>query len=483
MTNPALDSSGGALQQQQQQGSSDVPYFHELEKGSRISRVILFACRKPKDVFRLSMVGYFWRECFVDFKYGKDIFRGKVFDARLEWQSAADVETIWKQAAAILLAQDKYVESKTYRRELRLTKKLLRRADKMHRREEDDDFYRSEEEYDEIARETTRKDLFEPELFAEMVAAMRIDNQRGLAEQDAVLANPRTFAPGAAIPDGCCIPDPLVAKHRFRQQLGACCVALRSVNGKLRWFEDLERANRVPFDLGRWEDECDDKRRYDENGEPTLLRISQEQHITLQVLEDIFHAERSADGLLTELSFERFNCGDVRVDLSFLPPTLTWLSLDETKISNGVIDFAALAGACPRAELLSFTGCGLQMHIDLDNVLSAFPQLTECYLGQNDLKSKSGIDPSKFPQLGLLSVSSNPRLGGIIHGLDPTRFHLSAAGAKLRTPSAAIVFSDNDSSSESSSSGSDDSSSSGSTPTSSSSSGGEDSSKNNSSSS
>ena len=86
--------------------SDDVPYFHELEKGSRISRVILFACTKPTDVFRLSMVGHFWRECFVDFKYGKDIFRDKVFDARLPWQSAADVETCWKQAAAILRKQE-----------------------------------------------------------------------------------------------------------------------------------------------------------------------------------------------------------------------------------------------------------------------------------------------------------------------------------------------------------------------------------------
>jgi hypothetical protein len=72
----------------------DVPYFHELEKGSRISRVILFACTKPSDVFRLSLVGYFWRECFADFKYGKDILRDKIFDARLPWQTADDVETI-----------------------------------------------------------------------------------------------------------------------------------------------------------------------------------------------------------------------------------------------------------------------------------------------------------------------------------------------------------------------------------------------------
>jgi hypothetical protein len=87
-------------------GSDDVPYFHELEKGSRISRVILFACTKLTDVFRLSMVGHFWRECFVDFKYGKDILRDKVFDARLEWQSAADVEACWKQAAAIVWKQE-----------------------------------------------------------------------------------------------------------------------------------------------------------------------------------------------------------------------------------------------------------------------------------------------------------------------------------------------------------------------------------------
>jgi len=42
--------------------ADDVPFFHELEKGSRISRVILYACTKLTDVFRLAMVGHFWRE-------------------------------------------------------------------------------------------------------------------------------------------------------------------------------------------------------------------------------------------------------------------------------------------------------------------------------------------------------------------------------------------------------------------------------------
>jgi hypothetical protein len=113
--------------------SGTVPFFHELEKGSRISRVILFASTKPKDVFRLSMVGHFWRECFVDFKYGKDIFRDKVFDARLPWQSAEDVESSWNQAAKIMRKQ-------------------------------------------ETAQQ--QQPLFEPELHSEIVAAIRNENAR-----------------------------------------------------------------------------------------------------------------------------------------------------------------------------------------------------------------------------------------------------------------------------------------------------------------
>jgi hypothetical protein len=78
----------------------------ELQKPTRISRVILFACRKPRDVFRFAMVGRFWLECLVDFKLGKTVL-GRMLDVspgsnNAEIQTEADVREVWMQTTGIL---------------------------------------------------------------------------------------------------------------------------------------------------------------------------------------------------------------------------------------------------------------------------------------------------------------------------------------------------------------------------------------------
>ncbi len=96
------------------------PADHPLNKPSNAARVLLFACRRPKDVFLLATVSHCWREFFVVHYFaGKPdperwcqefksyFFYDRFFDANATgWQTLTDMKQIWLQAAAFRCADD-----------------------------------------------------------------------------------------------------------------------------------------------------------------------------------------------------------------------------------------------------------------------------------------------------------------------------------------------------------------------------------------
>jgi len=76
--------------------------FHALEKGWCISRVLLFMrLDAPAQVLRLATVSHRWRETLTDFGYAKDIM-ASIFDANNPRLCKREVKGVWLQAAEIL---------------------------------------------------------------------------------------------------------------------------------------------------------------------------------------------------------------------------------------------------------------------------------------------------------------------------------------------------------------------------------------------
>ena len=124
--------------------------LHVLEKLWAVSRVLLFASRTPKHVMTLKLVNRAFCECMIDYNVGASIL-DRIFDARNEWQSEDDVKTVWVQAAAIMRKQEE-----------------------------------QEEQH--------RPPLFDPDLVAALVAAIRSENQRAAIEYARIPHNEREAA-------------------------------------------------------------------------------------------------------------------------------------------------------------------------------------------------------------------------------------------------------------------------------------------------
>ncbi len=186
--------------------------MHVLEKLWSVSRVLLFSCRTPKHVFILALVNRAFCECMLEYQHSKSIF-DRLFDARNEWQSEEDVETCWKEAAAIMVRQ------KTAPQE--------------------------------------QPPPFDPDLLADMVAAIKAENARAGSENAAIptrvvderwaawIVCPLYYAPyysqryGAFAAENP-LPAGIFARNRLAQCRGTLQVAFRGCRPLLGWTEHVK---------------------------------------------------------------------------------------------------------------------------------------------------------------------------------------------------------------------------------------------------
>jgi hypothetical protein len=307
-----------------------MPYFHELEKAWCISRVIVFACSRPADVFRLSLVGFFWRQCMLEYKYGKDML-DRTLDARCEWQSDHDVVLVWQQAAAILKVE--------------------------------------------------RVGKFEPELVTELVAAIRRENTRAGIEFDEAAMAPRD-RDDERHPEfrSAFVRHPAAAVHRFTQSLGSIAVAFRDagLRSTFDWFHD-DREPHVESDRSQWFET------QDAPGPRVCQGAAQSRFRDGGAWCSV---TRSSQGFLVyfcfikqrNLDYLRRETGVRHIDVSMLPSTLRAFSMRGTKIASGFLDFGMLALACPRLRILSVGGCGLRMNINVSSILRQFPEMESLWV-------------------------------------------------------------------------------------------------------
>ncbi len=321
--------------------SSSVP-LHVLEKLWAVSRVLVFACRTPQHVFTLALVNRAFLECALEYNVGASIL-DRIFDARNKWQSEDDVKTVWLQVAAIMKAEQN-VES------------------------------------------------FDPELLAQMEAAMRQENQRALIEYDA----------SQAVED-----DPvgggLVATHRLAQSLGSLCVAFRGSGRNIDWFgqADIEVNKRAEKDADfsiRVSPSLD----YDDAFSVLLLWRT-------QLVGFSYIYQPRIDSL----------------DVSFLPSTLINAIFRGTDMSafdtSGFL--VQLQQACPRLQTLNLGCCkGLTFQLSFA-ALARFPDLTSAEFYSTDVWSEP-LDFDELPpetRLTWLDVS-HTRVSSTVTGKKPAGF-------------------------------------------------------------
>jgi hypothetical protein len=290
---------------------------HVLEKLWAISRVLLYISRTPQHVFMLALVNRAFRECMLEYKLGHSIF-DRVFDARNEGQGEDDVQTVWRQAATIMVKQ-----------------------------------------------ETEQPTLLSPELFGEMLAAMENENARAAveyaqvqtAERDAAWRASSRFCDGwreeyaqryARFVAEKPLPASVSARNRLAQTRGTLFVAFRGCQHTIDWTRYVVVAERVVLNFGN----------KNLSGNVDLTKLPQ----SLQVLYLTNNQLRGTPDLtqlpqsLRELWLQS-NKYTGTPDLTQLPQSLQELSLEENEFS-GTPDLTHLPQSLQKLWLMNnkFTG-------------------------------------------------------------------------------------------------------------------------------
>jgi hypothetical protein len=320
-----------------------IANMHVLEKLWAVSRVLLFASRTPKHVFTFTLVNRAFRECIIEYELGASIFN-RIFDARNEWQSEQDVKQVWTQAAAIILKQE--------------------------------------------TAQHEQLPPFKPELFGEMVAALRNENARAAVEYARIPHEEREeretvwqASPHYVEDDRSDysqmyalftaknpLPASVFARNRLAQTRGTLFVAFRGCETSIDWTRYVAVAERVVLNLGNSQ----------LSGPVDLTQLPQ----SLQQL---------------DLCNNKL-CGSV--DLTQLPQSLQWLDLYGNQLS-GTVD------------------------------LTHLPQsLRLLYLGDNQLSGS--VDLTQLPQsLRWLNLDNNKFRGTVRRSMLPTSLKLSADNSGL----------------------------------------------------
>jgi hypothetical protein len=372
--------------------------LHVLEKLWAVSRVLLFSCRSPKHVFSLARVSRAFAECMIEYQHAKNIF-DRVFDARNRWQSEADVQQVWLQAAEI-----------------------LRDCNVQH---------------------------CNAALVSEMTAALRAENLRGLAEYDAAVSSPRERDdkqhPEFNTP-GSCVPHPACARHRFTQQVGSCALVFRNLRRNIAWFGSGQPhvGRRVCNDEASLSSAQPAARRTkgravkqnaaaaaaataaaSSAAPPVSPVISDSAHYAPEMN---FSMSRGSAGFMSVFWYAGQPRVDVDLDLSFLPPTLNNCDSDQlvftlywhgTTFERPVPDFIAqVASACPRMR--SFGICCPGMRVRLSS-LRQLPRWATRVALQCQLYTDAGVvlDFSDLPA-GMSSLDiGGSQLEAEISGVAP----------------------------------------------------------------
>jgi hypothetical protein len=348
-------------------------FGHELQKIHRIVRILLYTCRKPKHVLLFSLVGRFWREALIDFKLAATVF-DRIFDARNEALSEADVKQVWLQAAAILVKQDTASAHSTLPR-------------------------------------------LDPQLLTEMLSAMQKENLRGGLEYDAARSDPRPrdssdHAEFAAV----CVPHAAAARHRFAQSRGALAAAFRKTPHPLDFFPP-------PNDKSK--------------GVPDTRACVAHLCVGEIMSNSFFSVLRSSEGFVVQVDYMYQEDGLRALDVSLLPSSLLALDLNSSLIHIKSFDFAALSVAVPRLTYLDLTSCGLDMLLDVTKALTAFRFLEYACLSGNPIRSNDGVDLAAFSSQHLRDGSvftldvSGTKLSGVIRGSKLQRVQLNYSDTEL----------------------------------------------------
>jgi hypothetical protein len=385
-------------------GAAGAASMHVLEKLWAVGRILTFTCRTPLHVFILALINRAFRECMLEYNVGASIL-DRIFDARNEWQSEDDVKQVWSQAGRIIMKQEETAPQE-------------------------------------------QQPPFGPELFAEMVAAMKHENARAAIEyaripheerEAAWKASPHfAFAPEARYAENYArfaaenpMPTTIFApaRHRLTQSRGTLAVAFRGCRPSIDWSPHVASAELIVIHLFN--------RNLSGTVDFSLLPAALN---TLWLSDNQLSGNADLTGLpaaLQNLLLEN-NLFSGSVDLTQLPQSLETLALDNNKLS-GSVDLTKLPE--------SFQWC--YMH---NNLLSGRIDLTKLppkleWLGLQNNQFDTSVDLTQLPASLLRLLLENNKLSGSVDltklpsSLEELRLydnHLSGPVDLTRLPAAML---------------------------------------------